>query len=274
LVEASQYPLYKRNAQMADNLIEVGETNTRLVCFNPNYPPLGDKRVRQAINLAVNTHLINAKFLKGKAYDPVGWLPVSSPAFDAGAVGYGYDLEKAKALMKAAGYEQGFELEFLGTGNKSYGIPVVETLVPFLEKLNIKVSMQQLEGGILYDRLVADDYQGIIWSFNSGPDPYQALRRWHSTNPNTSGNYVHYKNPAYDNLLDQALAIPDKAAQFELLMQADRLFQEDAPILFLNYNKAVVAKQAWVHGIQPVAIEMMYQRFEDVWVDSDSPRAK
>ncbi len=273
LVGASQYPLYKRDSNISANLIEVGETNTRLVCLNPKYKPLADKRVRQAINHAINAKLINEKFLKGKAYDPVGWLPVSSPAFDSDAKGYEYDPEKALALMKEAGYERGFNLEFLGTGNKSYGIPVVEALVPFLQKINITITMQQLEGGILYDRLVADDYQAIIWSFNSGPDPYQALRRWHSANPNNSGNYVHYNNLEYDKLLNLSRQTTDINQQLTYLKQADRLFQADAPIWFSNYNKAVVAKQGWVHGIKPVAIEMMYQQFEDVWVDKSSPRA-
>jgi peptide/nickel transport system substrate-binding protein len=58
------------------------------------------------------------------------------------------------------------------------------------------------------------------------------------------------------------------------LRQADALFREDAPVWFFNYNKAVVAHQPWVHGIKPVAVEIMYQEMADVWVDESSPRAK
>ena len=47
-----------------------------------------------------------------------------------------------------------------------------------------------------------------------------------------------------------------------------------APVWFFNYNKAVMARQPWVHGLKPVAIEMMFQDMTEVWVDDSSPRAK
>ncbi|MCP4021666.1 MAG: hypothetical protein GY729_07480, partial [Desulfobacteraceae bacterium] len=40
-----------------------------------------------------------------------------------------------------------------------------------------------------------------------------------------------------------------------------------------NYNKAVMAYKPWVHGLQPVAQELMYQDLTSVWVDDSSPRA-
>ena len=273
IVEAPQYQSFKGDPKYADDLIEVAEMFTRLVVWNQSYKPLANLKVRQAISYAINEDLINSKFLKGKAYNPVGWLPQSSEAFDAEAKGFGFDLDKAKTLMAEAGYEDGFELTILGTANGSYGVPVVEVIGQFLSKINITVKIQQLEGGILYDKLIADDYQGVIWSFGSGPEPMRALKRWHSKTENTSGNYAHYNNAAYDALLDQAQQESDPAARVELLKQADAIFRDDAAVWIFNYNKAVLAVQPWVHGLEPVAIEIMYQDMANVWVDKDSPRA-
>jgi len=273
LIEASQYAQYKTDERYAKSLVEVAEMFTRLVSLNPNYAPLANKKVRQAISYAIDEDLINRKFLKGKAYNPVGWLPSASEGFDKNAKGFGYDLAKAKALMKEAGYEQGFPLKILGTANKSYGVSVAEVLGQFLSKINIKLTTQQLEGGILYDKLLANDYQGIIWSFGSGADPVKALKRWHSKTENTSGNYVSYNNAEYDQLVDKAEVTSDAAERVKYLQAADQIFKEDAAVWIFNYNKAVLAVQPWVHGIQPVAIEAMYQDFADVWVDKSSPRA-
>lgn len=51
------------------------------------------------------------------------------------------------------------------------------------------------------------------------------------------------------------------------------MFRDDAAVWLLNYNKAVLAVQPWVHGLQPVSVEIMYQDMADVWVDKTSPRA-
>ena len=267
IVGASQYLQYKKDPQLSKHLIEVAEMYTRLMVFNLDFAPFTDKRVRQAINYAINSPLIIDKFLKGKAFPAVAFLPTTSPAFDPNARGYEYNPEKAKELMKAAGYEKGFTVEVLCTSSKSYGVGVVEALIPFLKKINITVKPQQVEGALLAERARSGKFQALTWSLESGPDPLQALMRFNSANPRTSGNYPGYKNPDYDKLLDAAAGERDEARKIELLSKADALLGDDAPVWFFNYNKAIIAYQPWVHGIKPVAPEMMYQNLADVWMD-------
>ena len=49
------------------------------------------------------------------------------------------------------------------------------------------------------------------------------------------------------------------------------LFRSEAPVWFFNYNKAVMAYQPWVHGLQANPTEITHQYYEDVWVDTTSP---
>ena len=276
VVGSSQYPMYKADPQISKNMVEVAELFTRMIGFNPKYEPFSKKQVRQAINYAIDSRLIIQKLLKEKAFPCVGYLPSTSPAFDPQAKGYEFNVPKAKALMKEAGYEKGFTFECIGSGNEAFGIPVVEAIMPFLKQINVTVKAQQLEGAALSDRIRKLDYQAYIWSLSSGAggDPLQALQRWSSKNPATAGNFVAYHNPEFDKLLDTASQERDMAKRLDYLRKADAIFREDAPIWFFNYNKAVVAHQPWVHGIKPVAIEMMYQDMADIWVDESSPRAK
>jgi peptide/nickel transport system substrate-binding protein len=276
VVGAAQYPTYKADPQISKNLVEVAELFTRIIGFNPNFEPFKKKEVRQAINHAIDSKLIIQRLLKDKAYPAIGYLPSTSPAFDPKAKGYEYSVEKAKALMKQAGYEKGFSFECLGTSNESWGIPVVEAIMPFLKQINVTVKPQQLEGAALSARMQKLDYQAFIWSLSSGAggDSLQALARFESTNPPTAGNAVAYHNPEFDKLLDAARKERDTAKRNEIVRKADALFKDAAPFWFFNYNKAVVAHQPWVHGIKPVAIEMMYQDLTDLWIDDASPRAK
>lgn len=121
LVSAVQYPVYKEDPQISKNMVEVAELFTRLIGFNPKYEPFSKKQVRQAINYAIDSRLIIQKLLKGKAFPCVGYLPSTSPAFDPQAKGYEFHPEKARALMKEAGYEKGFSFECIGTSNESWG---------------------------------------------------------------------------------------------------------------------------------------------------------
>ncbi len=273
LVGSSQYPIYKKDAEMASHMIEVAEMYTRVMGLNPAYKPLQDKRVRQAINLAIDRELIIKKLLKDKAYTASSFLPLTSPAFDENLQGYAYDPEKAAQLMAAAGYKDGFSMEVIGTNSEAYGVKVVEALIPFLKKINITVIPQQLEGAMLAERLTKGDYQAFIWSLESGPSPLTNLKRFHSTTPRSGSNYVSYNNAEFDKLLDQASSEADPAKKIGLLKQANAILMEDAPFWFFNYNKAVIAYQPWVHGIQSVATEMMYQDFTNLWIDAQSPRA-
>ena len=58
------------------------------------------------------------------------------------------------------------------------------------------------------------------------------------------------------------------------LAQANAILYEEAPVWFFNYNKAVMAYQPWVHGLQANATELAHQYVEDIWIDERSPVAK
>jgi peptide/nickel transport system substrate-binding protein len=275
IVGAVNYAEYSADPVISKNMIEVAEMFTRVVGMNPDFKPFSDKRVRQAINYAIPSDLIIEKILKGKAFPARGYLPSTSPAFNPDGKKYEYNLDKAKALMKEAGYEKGFTIEHaIGTANKSWGTGIYEAMMPFLKKINVELKIEQMEGATMDERIRDSKYQMFIWSLDSGPDSLGALMRWYSTNPVGSGNYVKYSNPEFDKLLDAAAKERNPEKQNALISQADGILTEDAPFWFFNYNKAVMAFHPWVHNLSKVAPEMMFQDLTNVWVDDSSPRAK
>lgn len=274
IVGAVNYPEYKADPVISKNMIEVAEMFTRLAGFNPEFKPFADKRVRQAISYAIPTDLIIEKVLKGKAFPARGYLPITSPAYNPDIKKYDYDLEKARALMKEAGYEEGFEVpRAIGTANASWGVGIFEAALSYLKKINVTLNIQQMEGAAMAERVREGDYDLFIWSLDSGPDPLVALERWKGDNPQAAGNYVKYNNPEFDDYLTRASAERDPEKKIALIQEAEKIFVEDAPIWFFNYNKAIMAHHPWVHGLAKVAPEMMFQDLTAVWVDENSPRA-
>lgn len=270
----TQYITYQADAALAGGILEVAEMFTRNVAFSPKYKPFEDKRVRQAINYAVNADLIIEKLVKGKAYRAVSWMPTTSPVFDPAFKPYPHDPEKAKALLAEAGYPDGFEFELTATQNESWGIPIVEAMIPMLAQVGIKLIAKPVESSVLSEVIPAGDFQAAMWSNNSGPDALSTLRCFHSKTAQSSCNYAAYNSPEFDKLFDAATAERDPAKRADLLRQANNELYDGAPVWFFNYNKAVMAYQPWVHGLQANATELAIQDYGDIWIDDTAPASR
>lgn len=270
----SQYQAYSADPALKNHMIEVAEVFTRNIGFNNTFGPFTDRRVRQAINHAINVPLIVQRLARNKAYPAVSWLPISSPPFDRNAQPYAYDPAKARALLAEAGYANGFEFEVNATPNESWGVPIVEAIIPMLAQVGIKVRPRPVESAVHSEYVIKGEFQAYIWSNTTGPDPIQALQCFHSQTPASSCNYTRFSNAEFDKLFDAARAEADPAKQTELLRQANNLIQREAPVWFFNYNKAVMAYQPWVHGIQANATEQALQNYEEIWIDNTAPASR
>lgn len=267
----SQYVAYQAEPNLKDNLLEVAEVYTRNVGFNPEFEPFSHKEVRQAFNHAINSDLIIKRLVKDKAYRATGFLPISSPAYDENAKPYEYDVEKAKALLAEAGYPDGFDVELTATQNESWGLTIVEAIIPMLNEAGIRVTANPVEGSVLGEVVPAGDHQSFMWSNVSGPDPMTVLASFYSKTSTSAGNYWRFDNAEFDKLYEQALSENDPEKRTDLLRQADNIIQEEAAMWFFNYNKAVMAYQPWVHGLQANATELAFQNYEDIWIDDGAP---
>jgi len=267
----AQYVAYREDPQLKNGILEVAEMFTRSVIFNHDNKLFQDKRVRQAFNYAIDTDLILKRLVKDKAYRAVSWLPLSSPAFDKSVKPYSLDPEKAKKLLAEAGYPNGFEFELTTSQNESWGLPIVEAIIPMLAKVGIKVKPKLVEATVLTDIAMKGEHQALIMSNLTGPDSLATLQCFYSKTPRTACRYTGYSSPAFDKLLEEAGASLDPAKRVDLLRQANNLLYEDAPVWFFNYNKAVLAYQPWIHGLQANPTEITHQYPEDIWVDAKSP---
>ncbi|MCC7272098.1 MAG: ABC transporter substrate-binding protein [Alphaproteobacteria bacterium] len=267
----AQYVAYQADPELKKHILEVAEVFTRNMGMNPAFKPFSDKRVRQAINHAIDTDLIIKRLVKDKAYRATSWLPMASPAYDKTMKPYAFDPEKAKKLLAEAGYKDGFEFEWTTSQNESWGLPIVEAVIPYLSRVGIKVKPKLVEAAVLTETAMKGDFQAYIISNLTGPDSLATLKCYHSKTPRTACNYTSFNNPEFDKLLDEAGQTSDMARRNDLLKKANAILYEEAPVWFFNYNKAVMAYQPWLHGLQANATELTHQYVENLWVDETSP---
>ena len=140
---------------------------------------------------------------------------------------------------------------------------LILTRAPFGPKL--------VEVTVLTEIAQKGDHQAYIGSNLTGPDSSATLRCYYSKTPRTACNYTGFKNDAFDKLFEAAGQEKDPAKRNDLLRQANNLLYDEAPVWFFNYNKAVMAFQPWIHGLQANPTEIPHQYAEDIWVDEKSP---
>lgn len=261
----AQYARYSKDAAWTPYILEVPELFTRSLFLNNAVTPLDNKLVRQALNYAIENQIVVERVLSNKAYAATGPLQSSSAAFNPDLVAYPYNPDRARQLMAEAGYPNGFELEVMAT---AAGSLVVEATMGFLADIGVDVRIVRLESTTLFERARAGDYMAAYYSTGGELDPISFLTaRLHTRNHGAAGNSTWYANAEVDRLLDIARSTTDPQRRLELAREVEEIATEDAPWVFLNYNKAVVMHQPWVHGLQPVPTDIDFQDLSLVWLD-------
>jgi len=263
-----QYRKYKNHLLYRKYLIEVPELYSRHIGVNMEMTgvPWQDKRVRQALNHAIDRQAIANVVNHGKAYPATGFLPPTMPGHDPALKGYAYDPERAKRLLVEAGFPTGFTVKIISTDSTGTGAPVVEAVMGYLSTLGIRLQLEVLEFGTYRKRQQDGQFEWYAGSYGGESHPLVYLQRaFHSRFAGPAGNFTRYRNQRVDELLDRAAETTDTNRMINLIRQAERIIVDEAPWWFSTYNKAVVVSQPYVRGLKRIPQEMGYQPLEEIW---------
>jgi peptide/nickel transport system substrate-binding protein len=229
--------------------------------LNMKQGPFKDKRMRQAVNYAINKQALVHDVLQGTATVAIGPTPAAFAwAYNNKLKPYPYDPAKAKKLIKAAGYE-GAKLTFYVTeGGSGMLNPIAmgTAIQADLAAVGLKVKIETYEWNTYLGKVNSGlagkaDMAEMAWMTND-PDtlPYLALRRaaW----PDKGGfNSGYYANPKVDRLLEDARAETDQAKRAKLYKRMQAIVYKDAPWAFIANWKQNAVSAANVKGfaLQP-----------------------
>ncbi len=191
---------------------------------------LKDKRVRQALNYAIDKEAIVNDLFGGKT--DVLKSYVNPPNNNPDLKPYNYDPEKAKALLAEAGYPNGFDVVIQGRAS-AYGFDkeVMTAAAEYLKAVGINATVEIMESGVYLDALDNRKLAGLNWH------GWAAL-----INPIIENliltcdhidNAVGYCNPEFDRLYNLMATEPDPAKRQELNFQLQAIAWDDAPWVFL-----------------------------------------
>lgn len=225
--------------------------------MNMTKAPLNDIRVRKAINYAIDKQAIIDVILNGNGKIATSPIAPGVFGFTDKTKNYEYNVEKAKELMKEAGYENGFTtsiLVFSGEANTQ----TAEIVQAYLKEIGIDLKIEIVEVSAYWDmteRGVHNLFLGS-WGVVTGDADYGLYAMYHSSVKGGAGNRDFYENEKVDELLDKAKTEIDPETRKKLYEEAQILIVNDAPDVMLYNRNLTVGAQKYIKGlgIHPVTL--------------------
>lgn len=205
--------------------------------------PLKDLRVRQALSLSINRTGIVERVMSGNAVPAGQFLPKGGLGTASDVDVPPYDPARAQALLKEAGYPNGFRLTLHGPEDRYINdAKIVQAVAQMFTRIGVETRVDVMPWSVYAGRNADFSVFLTAWGVNTGEtsNPLSAIC---ATPDKAAGlgiaNEAGYSNPAMDAKLKQALRTLDDTARNALLAEASSLAFHDAAILPLHFEVSV-----------------------------------
>ncbi|GHV42151.1 ABC transporter substrate-binding protein [Synergistales bacterium] len=223
-------------------IIDTPTNGYNLVAFNESKKPFDDKRVREALTLAINRAEITDFVWYGLNKLLNSPIIPNSWAYEPNVKNYGQDVERAKQLLKDAGYPDGFEFEFYCEADENVR-KYVEIVQQQWAQVGVKSKIVTKEWGAFFTDITSGKYDVCAWQWVGQHDPDAATyRMFHTNNLAPEGyNWVFYKNDRVNEILFKARTVSDIEERAALYREAQRIVTDDFVYLYLGEYKKFLA---------------------------------
>lgn len=256
------YPVPTEQADQIDgkNGIKVESNQSiivRYLAMNTMKEPFNDVRVRKAINHAIDKEAFIQVVMNGYG-DPLDSIIAPNTQFYSKQKIYDFDLEKAKQLMKEAGYENGFKTKVWG-GNSSSTVKAMEFLQQQLAQIDIKLEVVPMESGTMADKVwsVQNPEDAEVELYYAGWSPSTGDADWgfrpllggKENFPPNSFNVSYYDDEKATSLIQAAIETAAPEKREAAYKEAQEILWNDAPWAFLSVDNTMAGKKEYLDGI-------------------------
>jgi peptide/nickel transport system substrate-binding protein len=202
-------------------------------------PPLSDKRVRMALNIALDRNaILNAVF--GRSVEQLEGPLASEQIGGGGKLSYPYDPARAKALLTEAGYPNGFSTELIYPPGRYTGDEeLLPTLASYWKRVGINVTLKATDYNEWLESVHEKTYAGLAdFSKNDLPvsDPFSAFDR----HIRCGASYSAYCNKQLDAMIDTVNSEIDVPKLTAVFTKAQQIAHDDAVQVFLYQEPGII----------------------------------
>ena len=241
--------------------------------FNMLDPILGkNKNLRKAMALAHDSKLSLQKFLNNRAVLAQTIVPTNTQGEDKTFVNplHQHDLEKAKELLKKAGYPNGKglpEIELSIGANPTYR-QMAEMFQQEMAQLGIKIKISMFSFPQFVERLKTKKNQMwlVAWrgDFPEASNFYQLLI---SANESPGPNYVNFKNSQYDKIYAESQKVPPGSLRKKHYDSLNTIVSEEAPMILEGHRLSYMVYHPWVKNLYSHG--MIYDYYKYIQLESN-----
>lgn len=252
--------------------------------YNLNNPKFKDKRVRQALNCAVDKKEIIDIVLLGLGKPATGPFLPDSWGYNKGVRTAPFDPRKARELLKEAGWAdtngdglldkdgENFEFTIITNQGNDERAKVAQIIQRRLKDIGIRVKIKVIEWSVfLAEYIEKKSFEAVLlgWSLGRDPDNFDI---WHSSKTKTGEfNFISYNNEEVDKLLVEARRTFDQKEREVRYHRIHEILYDEQPCMFLYIADSLAILNSRFHGIKPTPIGISYN-FIDWWVPSNAQR--
>ena len=223
--------------------------------------PLRFKKVRQAINYAINRPKLT-KYLRNSIGVPAtsGFIPRGMPGFDSTRVkGYNYNPKLSAKLLEEAGFPGGKGMPEVTLSTSTTYRDLIEFIQGELANIGIKAKVDVSPSASLRDLMSKNEVNFFRGSWTADyPDGENYLSVFYSKNRVPFGpNYTGFFNDKFDKLFEQSYYEKDAKKRYELYYQMDNMVMEHASVVPILYDESVVMLQNNISGYMMNPLSLM-----------------
>ncbi|WP_067456182.1 ABC transporter substrate-binding protein [Devosia elaeis] len=195
--------------------------------------PLADRNVREAVYRAINTDAIQRVIMRGKALPTAAMVPAEFHGFPKDLERYPFDLDRAKELMAAAGYADGFSTVMECPNNRYVNDEAICTsIVSMLQKIGITVELDTMPMAQYSPRIQDKDVRRGIYFLGLSPGNIDANGLMQELVHTREGNWGTFNagrvaNDELDAIIEAAVSEGDIAKRDTLLAQSQQILHDE-----------------------------------------------
>jgi peptide/nickel transport system substrate-binding protein len=248
--------------------------NVGYLAMNTDRPPFNRAEVRRAVNHAINKQGLVKLLFRNMATPAKNPIPPTMWGHADQISDYGYDPDKARQLLKEAGYPNGFETTL-------WAMPVPRPYMPQPDKIAQAIQANLAAVGIrarivthywktYLSKVYAGEHDMCLLGWIGTGDPndffYHLFDSDNTIKPHAS-NVAFFRDPAAHDLILKAQRTIADPERVELYARLQQLVHDQAPWTPLAHAHQVLARDRRVHGV--VLHQTGVIRFQHAWLEQD-----